>query len=91
MDESQSLRTSNLDAHQHVGDGHDFDPNQRGTLDSYKRFLKGDDELEERTDTENLLANSYQADESSADQLQELIQMVQDQRNRMDPSKVNTN
>ena len=76
MEESQSLGQdrsrwpSNLEAPQNIGDELDFDPRDRASLESYKRFLlKGDEELADRADTENALASSYQADESSADQL----------------------
>ena len=76
MDESigvgqdRSQRPSNLDASHNNGEEQDFDPRNKGSLASYKRFLlRGDDEQVERTDTENALASSYQADESSSDPL----------------------
>lgn len=80
MDESlivgqaRSRWPGTLDAHQSAGNEPDSDPRDRGSLASYRRFLlRGDDERGDRTDTENALASSYQADESSADQLQELV------------------
>ena len=80
MEESQSLGQdrsrwpSNVEALQNVGDEQDGDPRDRASLESYKRFLlKGGEEFADRADAENLLARSYQADESSGDQLQELI------------------
>ena len=52
----------------------EFESKDQASLGSYKRFLlRGTGDQTERSDTENILASSYQEDESSADQLQELI------------------
>ena len=71
------------EAVQDVSDDLEFESRDQASLGSYKRFLmRGDQEQTDRSDSENILASSYQEEESSADQLQELIQMVHDQRSR---------
>ena len=57
-----------------VSDDLEFEPRDQASLGSYKRFLmRGDQDQTDRSETENILASSYQEEESSADQLQELI------------------
>ena len=55
-------------------------------LSSFKRFLsQGEDDGTAESDV--ILSNTYKEEDSSVDQIQELIQMVQNRRNREEKIK----
>ena len=52
-----------------ISDDLEFESRDQASLGSYKRFLMRGDQQTDRSETENILASSYQEEESSADQL----------------------